>query len=55
MTCRGYDVKAVKVGKDVKRLAATILDKAQRRSFIQSYARVEEANARQRGRSKKGD
>lgn len=55
MTCRGYDVKAVKVGKPVKTLAATIMDKHQRRAFIKSYARVEEANSRMkssRGRGK---
>jgi predicted transcriptional regulator YheO len=58
MTCRGYDVKAVKVGKPVKTLAATILDNHQRRAFIKSYARVEESNARMRssrGRSDKSE
>jgi uncharacterized protein (UPF0335 family) len=50
MTCRGYDVKAVKVGKPVKTLAATILDHHQRRAFIKSYARVEESNARMKTR-----
>jgi len=58
MTCRGYDVKAVKVGKPVKTLAATILDNNQRRAFIKSYARVEESNARMRssrGRSDKSE
>jgi hypothetical protein len=40
-----YDPRAVKVSKAVKRLAATIIDKAQRRSFIRSYAQAEVANA----------
>jgi hypothetical protein len=54
MTCRGYDVKSVKVPKPVKTLAATFLDKAQRRGFIKSYVAVFEAESRQRGsRSKK--
>lgn len=57
MTCRGYDVKAVKVGKPVKTLAATILDNHQRRAFIKSYARIEESNSRMRSskRSDKGE
>lgn len=46
MTCRGYDSKAVKVSKSVKRVAATILDSARRRSFIRGYAQAEAANAR---------
>lgn len=54
MTCRGYDPKAVKVGKPVKALAATYIDKAQRRAFIKSYVRILEDEARQRGsRNKK--
>lgn len=42
-----YDPRAVKVSKSVKRVAATMTDKAQRRSFIKGYARAEEALARQ--------
>ena len=55
MTCRGYDVKAVKISKSVKRLAATILDNHRRRGFIRSYAAVAEAEARTRTRGKKGE
>ena len=51
----GYDPRAVKVSKSIKRAAATILDKNLRRGFIKSYARAEAANARQRSRgSRKG-
>lgn len=46
MTCKGYDSKAVKVSKSVKRVAATILDSGRRRSFIRGYAQAEAANAR---------
>lgn len=54
MTCRGYDVKAVKVPKPVKTLAATFMDKAQRRGFIKSYVAIYEAESRQRSsRTKK--
>jgi hypothetical protein len=54
MTCRGYDVKSVKVPRSVKTLASTFLDKAQRRGFIKSYVAVYEAEGRQRSsRSKK--
>ena len=46
MTCRGYDPKAVKVPKSVKRLAATLVDSEQRRSLIRSYAVAIATNAR---------
>jgi hypothetical protein len=49
MTCRGYDSKSVNVGKPVKALAATYIDKNQRRAFIRSYVRILEDEARQRG------
>jgi hypothetical protein len=48
MTCRGYDSKAVKVGKPVKTLAATIMDRNVRGAFIRSYVKVAEADANQR-------
>jgi hypothetical protein len=41
-----YDSRAVKVSKSVKRVAATITDKAQRRDFIRGYALAEAANQR---------
>lgn len=50
MTCRGYDPKAVKVSKEVKRIAATILDKGLRRSHIKSYAAAEMSNTRMKTR-----
>jgi hypothetical protein len=55
MTCRGYDPKAVKIGKPVKALAANYLDHHQRRAFIRSYVVIAEADARQRGARNKGD
>ena len=42
MTCRGYDPKAVKIGKPVKCLAAKILDNHTRGDFIKSYVRIAE-------------
>jgi hypothetical protein len=47
-----YDPKAVKISKSVKRVAATILDSARRRSFIRGYAQAEAANARSNSRSR---
>ncbi len=46
MTCRGYDPKAVKVSKTVKRMASTIRDKNQRRAYIRSYAEIAVADLR---------
>ena len=40
MTCRGYDPKAVKISKTVKRMASTHRDKNQRRAYIRSYVEV---------------
>jgi hypothetical protein len=51
MTCRGYDPKAVKISKAIKRMAATILDNHQRGEFIRDYVRV--AQTQNRGSSKK--
>ena len=52
MTCRGYDSKAVKVSKSVKRAAATIVNDQQRREFIRGYVAAEAANARASSRSR---
>jgi hypothetical protein len=41
-----YDPRAVKVSKSVKRVAATMTDKARRRDFIRGYALAEAANIR---------
>jgi hypothetical protein len=55
MTCRGYDAKAVKVGKEVKRVAATILDRGQRRALIKSYAQAEYTNSRMKTSRNRGE
>lgn len=55
MTCRGYDAKAVTIGKPVKTLAATILDHNVRGAFIRSYVKIAESDARQKGARNKGD
>lgn len=50
----GYDVRAVKVSKSIKRMAASYLNNVERRGFIKSYVRVLEEEARTRGsRNKK--
>ena len=46
MTCRGYDPKAVKIGKLVKIAAATIKDKHQRGAFFRSFVEIEKSNLR---------
>ena len=52
MTCRGYDPKAVKISKTVKRLAANILDNHKRGEFIRDYVRIAQSQIRT---GKKGD
>ena len=37
MTCRGYDPRAVKLGKPIQRLAATIRDNSERRNFMKLF------------------
>lgn len=49
MTCRGYDPKAVKLGKLVKIASATILDSHKRGAFLRSFTQVAESDARQKG------
>ena len=49
MTCRGYDPKAVKIGKLVKISAATILDPHKRGAFIRSYVKIAQENLRSPG------
>ena len=46
MTCRGYDSKAVKVSKTVKRMASTIRDNHTRGAFIRSYVLIEQGASR---------
>jgi hypothetical protein len=48
MTCRGYDSKAIKMPKSVKRVASTIVDRQQRGAFIRSYVRIVEEQSRGR-------
>ena len=48
MTCRGYDSKAVKISKAVKRAAALILDVHKRGDFIRSFVRIAQDQALQR-------
>lgn len=55
MTCRGYDSKAVKVSKSVKRVASTIVDRHQRGAFIRSYVQVIEEQSRGRSSRTKGE
>ena len=46
MTCRGYDAKAVKIGKDVKRAAALIPNQHQRGEFIRSFVKIAQSESR---------
>jgi hypothetical protein len=55
MTCKGYDPKAVRIGKDVKRAAAQIHDAHQRGAFIRSFVKIEQDSARQRTSRNKGE
>jgi hypothetical protein len=52
MTCRGYDSKAVKVPKSVKRRASTILNPHARGAFVRSYVAILESEARGARKSK---
>jgi hypothetical protein len=55
MTCKGYDPKAVKVGKPVKRLAATYLDPHTRGKIMRSYVAIYESEARQKTARNRGE
>ena len=46
MTCRGYDPKAVKIGKLIKISAATIVDPQKRGEFFRSYTKIAQENLR---------
>jgi hypothetical protein len=46
MTCRGYDSKAVKVDKTVKRMASTIRDNHVRGSYIRSFVEIAKSQSR---------
>jgi len=49
MTCRGYDSKAVKLPKAVKRAATLIRDAHVRGAFIRSFAEIEKSSSRSGG------
>ena len=46
MTCRGYDPKAVKIGKLVKIAAAQIHDSHKRGEFIRSFVKIAQDGSR---------
>ena len=48
MTCRGYDSRAVKISKAVKRSAARILDAHSRGAFVRSYVQIAQQAAHSR-------
>jgi hypothetical protein len=48
MTCRGYDPKAVKLTKEVKRRASTIMDAHVRGAFTRSFVEILQSESRQR-------
>jgi len=49
MTCRGYDAKAVKVPKAIKRYAAYDIDAHRRGATIKSFVKILESELRQPG------
>jgi hypothetical protein len=53
MTCRGYDSRAIKLPKEVKRRAATILDNHQRGEFLRSWVAIYKENSRSKVSNKK--
>lgn len=52
MTCRGYDYKAVKLPKSIKRMAAAYIDPHARGAFIKSYVEILNNELRQPGGNK---
>jgi hypothetical protein len=46
MTCRGYDSRAVKVSKTVKRMASTIRDNHARGAYLRSFVVIEKEQSR---------
>lgn len=46
MTCRGYDSKAVKLPKSIKRRAAQEINPAKRGDMIRSYVKILESELR---------
>ena len=52
MTCRGYDPKAVKVPKSVKRVADGYLNAHARGMFIRNYVEILKSELRSSGSKK---
>jgi hypothetical protein len=52
MTCRGYDSKAVKLPKSIKRRAAQEINPAKRGDMIRSYVKILESELRTNKHSK---
>jgi hypothetical protein len=50
-----YDPRAVKVSKSVKRIAATMTNKARRRDFIRGFAQAEAVNSRMKTSRNRSD
>jgi hypothetical protein len=50
-----YDPRAVKVSKSVKRVAATMTDKKQRRDYIRGFAQAEAVNSRMKTSRNRSD
>jgi len=55
MTCKGYDPKAVNIGKEVKRQAACFSDPHKRGAIIRSYVKILESDARSRSSRNRGE
>ena len=53
MTCRGYDSKAIKLPKEIKCRAATILDNHERGAFLRSWVLIYQEASRSKGSNKK--
>ena len=51
MTCRGYDAKAVKVPKAIRRCAANTIDAHRRGEILRSFVKIFESELRS-GKSK---
>lgn len=47
-----YDARCVKISKPIKTLAASYLNKGERRSFIKTYVKILESEIRQSGSKK---
>lgn len=54
MTCKGYNSKAVKIGKEVKRAASLIADNHIRGAFLRSFVEIAKADQNRKvGRNRK--